>query len=71
MSTEATFSTAITEVSTNETSGGSRQINPGYPRAFSDGSRNLERWSSDVDDTYASTPSSNYHITPTGGRFSS
>ncbi|GFW73650.1 hypothetical protein TNCV_1541051 [Trichonephila clavipes] len=41
-----------------------------YTRAFSDGLRNLEPWSSDVDDTLAGTPSPNYHTTPTGGRFS-
>ncbi|GFW99062.1 hypothetical protein TNCV_3008321 [Trichonephila clavipes] len=38
-----------------------------YTRAFGDGPRNFEPWSSDVDDTSAGTPSPNYHITPTGG----
>ncbi|GFS97862.1 ATP-dependent DNA helicase [Trichonephila clavipes] len=42
-----------------------------YTRAFGDGPRNLEPWSSDVDDIRAVTPSPNYHTTPTGGRFSS
>ncbi|GFX08037.1 hypothetical protein TNCV_1237171 [Trichonephila clavipes] len=42
-----------------------------YARAFGDGPRNFEPWSSDVDDTRAGTPSFNYHTTPTGGRFSS
>ncbi|GFX10085.1 hypothetical protein TNCV_4539561 [Trichonephila clavipes] len=42
-----------------------------YTRAFGDGPRNFEPWSSDVDDTRAGTPSPNYHTTPTGGRFSS
>ncbi|GFW71649.1 hypothetical protein TNCV_2548621 [Trichonephila clavipes] len=42
-----------------------------YMMAFGDGPRNSEPWSSDVDDTGAGTPSSNYHTTPTGGRFSS
>ncbi|GFW44780.1 hypothetical protein TNCV_4510941 [Trichonephila clavipes] len=36
-----------------------------YTRAFGDGPRNLEPWSSDVDDTRADTPSLNYH---TNGR---
>ncbi|GFV34004.1 hypothetical protein TNCV_2614021 [Trichonephila clavipes] len=36
-------------------------------RAFGDGPRNFEPWSSDVD----GTPSPNYHTTPTGGCFSS
>ncbi|GFW01466.1 hypothetical protein TNCV_5031161 [Trichonephila clavipes] len=39
-----------------------------YTRAFGDGPRNFEPWSSDVDDTLAGTPSPNYHTTPTGGR---
>ncbi|GFV01709.1 hypothetical protein TNCV_2774051 [Trichonephila clavipes] len=39
-----------------------------YTRAFGDGPRNFEPWSSDVDDTLAPPP--NYHTTPTGGRFS-
>ncbi|GFV93684.1 hypothetical protein TNCV_365851 [Trichonephila clavipes] len=43
----------------------------GYTRAFGDGSRNFEPWSSDVDDTYADPPSPNYHTTPKGERFSS
>ncbi|GFV95827.1 hypothetical protein TNCV_1728771 [Trichonephila clavipes] len=42
-----------------------------YTRAFGDGPRNFEPWSSDVDDTLARTPSPNYHTTPTRGRFSS
>ncbi|GFU74558.1 hypothetical protein TNCV_616041 [Trichonephila clavipes] len=42
-----------------------------YTRAFGDGPRNFEPWSSDVDDTLAGTPSPNYRTTPTGGRFSS
>ncbi|GFX44096.1 hypothetical protein TNCV_4118921 [Trichonephila clavipes] len=36
-----------------------------YTRAFGDGPRNFEPWSSDVDDTRAGTPSPNYHTTPT------
>ncbi|GFT41868.1 hypothetical protein TNCV_1667231 [Trichonephila clavipes] len=40
-------------------------------RAFDDGPRHFEPWSSDVDDTGAGTPSPNYHTTPTGGRLSS
>ncbi|GFV21081.1 hypothetical protein TNCV_1568771 [Trichonephila clavipes] len=39
-----------------------------YTRAFGDGPRNFEPWSSDVDDII---PSPNYPTTPTGGRFSS
>ncbi|GFW74708.1 transposable element Tcb2 transposase [Trichonephila clavipes] len=35
-------------------------------RAFGDGPRNFEPWSSNVDDTRAGTPSPNYHTTPTG-----
>ncbi|GFW21664.1 hypothetical protein TNCV_4281791 [Trichonephila clavipes] len=42
-----------------------------YTRAFGDGPRNFEPWSSDVDDTWAGIPVPNYHTTPTGGRFSS
>ncbi|GFY22969.1 hypothetical protein TNCV_2182301 [Trichonephila clavipes] len=42
-----------------------------YTRAFGDGPRKFESWSRDVDDTRAGTSSLNYHITPTGGRFSS
>ncbi|GFW77657.1 uncharacterized protein TNCV_133481 [Trichonephila clavipes] len=42
-----------------------------YTRAFGDGPRNFEPWSSDVDDTCPGPPSPNYHTTPTGGRFSS
>ncbi|GFW93748.1 hypothetical protein TNCV_4542751 [Trichonephila clavipes] len=38
-----------------------------YMRAFGDGPRNFEPWSSDVDDTSAGTPSPNYH---TNGRTS-
>ncbi|GFS65372.1 hypothetical protein TNCV_2451801 [Trichonephila clavipes] len=41
-----------------------------YSRAFGDGPRHFEPWSSCEDDTRASTPSSNFHITPTGGRWS-
>ncbi|GFX96405.1 hypothetical protein TNCV_2055221 [Trichonephila clavipes] len=40
-------------------------------RAFGDGPRSSESWSSDEDDTLAGTPSLNYHTTPTGGRLSS
>ncbi|GFW82775.1 hypothetical protein TNCV_3493451 [Trichonephila clavipes] len=36
-----------------------------FTRAFGDGSRNLEPWSSDE------APSPNYHTTPTEGRLSS
>ncbi|GFY35220.1 hypothetical protein TNCV_5045941 [Trichonephila clavipes] len=36
-----------------------------YTRAFGDGPRNFEPWSSDEDDTRAGTPSPNYH---TNGR---
>ncbi|GFU26091.1 hypothetical protein TNCV_5105481 [Trichonephila clavipes] len=43
----------------------------GYTRAFGNGPRNFEPWSSDMDDTCPGTPSPNYHTTPTGGRFSS
>ncbi|GFW19654.1 hypothetical protein TNCV_1605451 [Trichonephila clavipes] len=39
-----------------------------YMRAFCDGPRHFEPWSSDEDDTEL-TP--NYHITPTRGRLSS
>ncbi|GFX56623.1 hypothetical protein TNCV_3954501 [Trichonephila clavipes] len=42
-----------------------------YTRAFGDGPRNFEPWSSEVDDTWAGTPTPNYHTTSTGGRFSS
>ncbi|GFW97422.1 hypothetical protein TNCV_4990991 [Trichonephila clavipes] len=42
-----------------------------YTRAFGDGQRNFEPWSSDVDDTLASTPCPNSHTTPTGGCMSS
>ncbi|GFT32154.1 hypothetical protein TNCV_428021 [Trichonephila clavipes] len=42
-----------------------------YTRAFGDGPRNFEPWSSDVNDTRAGTPSPNYPTTPMGGRFSS
>ncbi|GFX93598.1 hypothetical protein TNCV_1587751 [Trichonephila clavipes] len=42
-----------------------------YTRAFGDGPRNFEPWSSDVNDTLAGTSSPNYYTTPTGGRFSS
>ncbi|PRD31438.1 UNVERIFIED_CONTAM: hypothetical protein NCL1_23560 [Trichonephila clavipes] len=36
-----------------------------YTRAFGDGPRNFESWSSDVDDTSAGILSPNYHTTPT------
>ncbi|GFX02454.1 hypothetical protein TNCV_3065191 [Trichonephila clavipes] len=36
-----------------------------YTRAFGDGPRNFEPWSSDVDDTLASMASPNYHTTQT------
>ncbi|GFY34134.1 hypothetical protein TNCV_2504371 [Trichonephila clavipes] len=36
-----------------------------YTRAFGNGPRNFEPWSSDVDDTLAGTPSPNYHTTTT------
>ncbi|GFT26490.1 hypothetical protein TNCV_3603421 [Trichonephila clavipes] len=36
-----------------------------YTRAFGDGPRHFESWSSDKDDTWAGTPSPNYH---TNGR---
>ncbi|GFT55151.1 SEC14-like protein 2 [Trichonephila clavipes] len=42
-----------------------------FPRAFGDGPRNFELWSSDEDDTSAGTPSPNYHTTPTRGHLSS
>ncbi|GFV55454.1 uncharacterized protein TNCV_3776411 [Trichonephila clavipes] len=42
-----------------------------YTRAFGDGPRNFEPWSSDVEDTRGGTPSPSYHTTPTGGRFGS
>ncbi|GFX33062.1 hypothetical protein TNCV_5042301 [Trichonephila clavipes] len=32
-----------------------------YTRAFGDGPRNFEPWSSDVDDPWTGTPSPNYH----------
>ncbi|GFU66085.1 hypothetical protein TNCV_4480311 [Trichonephila clavipes] len=35
-----------------------------YTRAFGDGPRNFEPWSSDVDDTSAGTLSPNCHTTP-------
>ncbi|GBM18164.1 hypothetical protein AVEN_151707-1 [Araneus ventricosus] len=35
---------------------------------FWDGSRHFEPWSDDEGDTLASTPSPNFHATPTGGR---
>ncbi|GFY09673.1 hypothetical protein TNCV_381671 [Trichonephila clavipes] len=35
-----------------------------YTRAFGNGPRNFEPWSSDVDDTRADTPSPNYHTSP-------
>ncbi|GFW74079.1 hypothetical protein TNCV_4176261 [Trichonephila clavipes] len=41
-----------------------------YTRAFGDGPRNFEPWSSGVDDPELPL-SPNYHTTPTGGRFSS
>ncbi|GFW81521.1 hypothetical protein TNCV_2881991 [Trichonephila clavipes] len=44
----------------------SEPLQVSYTRAFDDGPRNFELWSSDVDDTCAGTPSPNYHTTPTG-----
>ncbi|GFW60588.1 hypothetical protein TNCV_569341 [Trichonephila clavipes] len=41
-----------------------------YTRAFGDGPRNFEPWSSDEDDIEL-PPSTNYHATPTRGRLSS
>ncbi|GFW80003.1 hypothetical protein TNCV_984121 [Trichonephila clavipes] len=38
-----------------------------YTRAFGDGPRNFEPWSSDEDDSGAGTASPNYHGTPAGG----
>ncbi|GFU15076.1 hypothetical protein TNCV_5033181, partial [Trichonephila clavipes] len=35
-----------------------------YSRAFGNGSRNFEPWSSDEDDTSVGTPSPNYITTP-------
>ncbi|GFT22211.1 uncharacterized protein TNCV_3272491 [Trichonephila clavipes] len=43
----------------------------GYSRAFGDGPRNFEPWSSDEDDTLARAPSLNYYTTPMGGRLNS
>ncbi|GFW00694.1 hypothetical protein TNCV_2304671, partial [Trichonephila clavipes] len=40
-----------------------------HMRAFGDGPRHFEPWSSDVDDTRSWHPSPNYHTTPTGRRF--
>ncbi|GFV37840.1 hypothetical protein TNCV_2662531 [Trichonephila clavipes] len=42
-----------------------------YTRAFGDGSRYFEPWSSDKDDTRGGTTFPNNHTTPTGGRLSS
>ncbi|GFW31585.1 hypothetical protein TNCV_4420181 [Trichonephila clavipes] len=42
-----------------------------YTRAFGDGPRNFEPWSSDVNEPELAPLSPNYHTTPTGGRFSS
>ncbi|GFU74175.1 hypothetical protein TNCV_4571801 [Trichonephila clavipes] len=42
-----------------------------FTRAFDDGPRNFELWSSDVDDTELAPLSPNYHTTPTGKRFNS
>ncbi|GFX39803.1 hypothetical protein TNCV_2645661 [Trichonephila clavipes] len=47
------------------------QLWENYTRAFGDGPRHFEQWSSDEDDTSAVAPSPNYHIPPTGGRLSS
>ncbi|GFV31274.1 hypothetical protein TNCV_1640261 [Trichonephila clavipes] len=41
-----------------------------YTRAFRDGPRNFELWSSDEDDTLAGIPSPYFPTTPTGGRTS-
>ncbi|GFU21090.1 hypothetical protein TNCV_4741691 [Trichonephila clavipes] len=54
----------------------SNQLNAGpcggsYTKAFGDGPRYFETWSSKVDDIRAGNPSPNYHTTPTGRRFSS
>ncbi|GFV57815.1 uncharacterized protein TNCV_3071941 [Trichonephila clavipes] len=46
-------------------------VQPSYTRAFGDGPRHFEPWSSDQDDTGAGTPSPNNHTTSTGGRLSS
>ncbi|GBN96015.1 hypothetical protein AVEN_110249-1 [Araneus ventricosus] len=35
---------------------------------FWDGPRNFEPWSDDEDDTWAGTPTPNFHATPAGGR---
>ncbi|GFX32015.1 hypothetical protein TNCV_4098661 [Trichonephila clavipes] len=42
-----------------------------YSRAFGDGPRNFEPWSSDQDDTCVGTTSPNFNTPPTGGRLSS
>ncbi|GFX01108.1 hypothetical protein TNCV_4580741 [Trichonephila clavipes] len=45
-----------------------QSLSVNYTRAFGDGPRNFEPWSSDVDDTSAGIPSPNYHTTPTGSQ---
>ncbi|GFW34208.1 hypothetical protein TNCV_384241 [Trichonephila clavipes] len=42
-----------------------------YSRAFGDGPRNFEPWSSDEEDTWADTPSPKYPTTPKRGYLSS
>ncbi|GFV37255.1 hypothetical protein TNCV_92281 [Trichonephila clavipes] len=42
-----------------------------YTRAFGDGPRNYEPWSSDQDDTELAPRSPNYHSTPKGKRLCS
>ncbi|GFT46426.1 hypothetical protein TNCV_1566511 [Trichonephila clavipes] len=42
-----------------------------YTRAFGDGPRHFEPWSSDEDYTSTGTPSSYYHTPPTGGHLNS
>ncbi|GFW71638.1 hypothetical protein TNCV_2548511 [Trichonephila clavipes] len=39
-----------------------------YTKAFGDGPRNFEPWSSNEEDTSADKPSHNFYTTPTGGR---
>ncbi|GFY22600.1 hypothetical protein TNCV_2178611 [Trichonephila clavipes] len=39
-------------------------------RVFGDRPRNFEPWSSDEDDTWADTPSPDFHTTPTGRHWS-
>ncbi|GBM78788.1 hypothetical protein AVEN_81960-1 [Araneus ventricosus] len=43
-------------------------VTAGTRGLFWDGPRNFEPWSDDEDDTWASTPSPNFHATPAGGR---